>query len=339
MGLFKSSRKQDGASARADSKPPFDEIIPARGISCPYQLLRRLRQGQPAIVYEATDEHGKAAVVKQLEMQGGADLIGVMRFEREIELCVMIKHPGLPYVFGCGHDWIAFERLEHPNCDTQRKRRLTTLPGIRELLGQLAQTLAYLHSHGVVHRDVKPGHILFRDGQPVLIDLGAAGFVADDPLAESELIGSPGWMAPEQINGAGPTPEADVWSLCAVGVALVRGKPLFHGSVADVLEHRRRTTSAMLLGGRLADDPQFFELMRAGLDVPEMRPSAAEIATALAPDGMQAQASAPGPCFPSIWSGMGGRRINQASFPIDLMDDHFEKLANTPLRPTDDSGV
>lgn len=282
MGLFKLSWQHDGASARPDSKSPVAGISPARDTSCPYQLLRRLGHGQPAIVYEATDEGGRAAVVKQLEMQGGGDSIGVIRFDREVALCVTAKHPGLPYVFGCGPDWIAFERLEHPNSNTERRRRLTKLPGIRELLGQLAQTLAYLHLHGVVHRDVKPGHILFRDGQPVLIDLGAAGFVVDDPLAASELIGSPAWMAPEQIDGAGPTTEADVWSLCAVGAALVQGKPHFYGSVADILELRRRTnTSAMLLGGRLADDPQFFELMRAGLDVPEMRPSAAEIATEL----------------------------------------------------------
>jgi serine/threonine protein kinase len=275
-----------------------------------------------------------------LEIQGCGDAIGVRRFDREVALGVTVKHPGLAYVFGCGPDWIAFERLEHPNSNSERRRRLTTLLGIRELLGQLAQTLAYLHSHGIVHRDVKPGHILFRDHQPVLIDLGAAGFIADDPLAQSELVGSPAWMAPEQIEGAGPAPEADVWSLCALGVALVRGKPLFRGSAADVLEQRRRTNaSAMLLGACFDDDPQFLELMRAGLDVPERRPSAAEIATAVAPTGMQAQAPVPTQRFQSDWAGTDGHPIRWDPFQIGHIGDHPGQVANTPFPSTDDSGA
>jgi len=187
---------------------------------------------------------------------------------------------------------------------------------------------------------VKPSHILFRDHQPVLIDLGAAGFIADDPLAESEIVGSPAWMAPEQIDGARPAPEADVWSLSALGLALVLGKPLFRGSAAGVLEQRRRTdASAMLPLACFSDYPQLLKLMRAGLDVPERRPSAAEIADALAPAGMQAQHPLLTQRSQSVWAGPDERRMKRHPFQSGHFGDHSGEVENTQFRSAEDKGT
>jgi serine/threonine protein kinase len=252
--------------------------------------VRIIRQGALASVFEGVDDEGGFAIVKQMSPQRAVDPIGVARFEREIALSIMTSHPGLARVSGHASNWIAFERLELPAADERRRDWLATPAGIRHLIGQLAEVLAYLHSRGIVHRDVKPANILLRGEQPVLIDLGIAGLVADDWLDGTELVGSPAWMAPEQIAGAKAAPSADIWSLCAVGAALSRGRPLFSGSVDDVLTVRTSgKADEAYLPAHVEGDARLTELLEAGLGLAERRPRAAEIATALSkPDLGQA---------------------------------------------------
>ena len=245
--------------------------------------MRMLRQSALVSVFEGIDEKGGFAVVKQMSAERAAvDPIGVARFEREVALSTMTTHPGLARVSGHGTSWIAFERLDLPAADERRRNWLATAEGIRRLIGQLAEVLAYLHSLGIVHRDVKPANILLRREQPVLIDLGIAGLVADDPLDGTELVGSPAWMAPEQIAGAKAAPSADIWSLCAVGAALSRGRPLFSGSADDVLTLRTSgKADEAYLSAHVKGDAQLTKLLEAGLGPAERRPRAADIANAL----------------------------------------------------------
>lgn len=242
-----------------------------------------LHQGALATVFEGVGGDGGSVVVKQVSLERAAvDPIGLKRFEREIALATMTSHPGLARVVGHGSSWIAFERLEPPAADDLRRASLATLAGIRALTGQLAEVLAYLHSRGIVHRDVKPGHVMFRGEQPVLIDLGIAGLVADDPLDGTELVGSPAWMAPEQIAGTKAAPSADIWSLCAVSAALARGRPLFSGSADEVLELRRNSRAdEVYLLAHMEDDTQLTAMLKAGLGPAETRPRAVDIAAAL----------------------------------------------------------
>lgn len=251
--------------------------------SCPYRLTLPLRQGALVSVFAAEDADGAAVIVKRLNGEASsADPLGTRRFEREIALSTSMDHPGLPRVHDHGRDWIAFEYLEQPLSDIGRKARFASAAGVRWLIAQLADILAYLHSRGVVHRDLKPAHVLFRGDHPVLIDLGVAGLVCDDPLEGTEFVGSPAWMAPEQMAGAKPAPSADVWSLCAIGASLIRKSPLFSGSADDVLETRKRNeASAIRLADDLPEAPQFTALINAGFGPAGARPRAAEIALAL----------------------------------------------------------
>ncbi|MGO4836706.1 protein kinase, partial [Rhizobiaceae sp. 2RAB30] len=186
-------------------------------------------------MHEAIDGETPVVVKMLGAAANSADPVGKNRFAREIALGVGGRHPGLAKVHAYGRNWIAFELLEPPG------DRLSKPGGLRRLVAQLAATLAYLHARGVVHRDVKPAHVMFREEQPVLIDLGVAGLIADDPLEGKEMVGSPAWMAPEQILGAKPAPSADIWSLCAVGASIAKGAPLFHGTTDAVLKERRGT--------------------------------------------------------------------------------------------------
>jgi serine/threonine-protein kinase len=250
----------------------------------PYRILRTLRRGHAASVVEATGAEGAPVVVKLANPAAhGADALGAKRFEREIALCAALPHPGLARVLGHGDGWIAFEHLDAPLSDEGVRKRHAPPGAARLLLARLAATLAHLHAQGVVHRDVKPAHVMFRADVPVLIDLGVAGLVADDPLEGTEFVGSPAWMAPEQMDGAAPDEAADIWSLCAIGLWLAAGRALHEGSADDVLAARR--------GGRGPDpaampipvaDPLLASILRAGLGPAQDRPRAAAIALALA---------------------------------------------------------
>lgn len=213
-------------------------------------------------------------VVKQAR---ALDELGHLRFAREARLGRLLKHDGLARVVDSGDDWIAFEALTHPlnaltsSCDAKKLARL---------LHSIATTLAHLHAQGIVHRDLKPTHILFRDHQSVIIDLGVAGLVANDPLEGTEIVGSPAWMAPEQALGAAPAPAADVWSLCAVAYWLICGQPLYAGDADGVLNARQNITAyrpnlSAVKNGKLV------ELLTVGLGCAKRRPTAAQFAVAV----------------------------------------------------------
>jgi serine/threonine protein kinase len=240
----------------------------------PYRLTRILRDGRAFKVFEASYDDGQFIVVKQAKP--GLDADDLARFRREISLSTLLDHPGLAATLAHGEAWVAFEQLgpslaEHGKLSDN---------GASALLRVLAGTLAYLHARGIVHRDIKPSHVLFRGDQPVLIDLGVAGLVSDDPLMH-ELVGSPAWMAPEQVLGAAPSPAADIWSLCATIVFALTGERAYSGSADEVLARRRQglapTWQDLVSGSRLTD------LLQHGLGEPSQRPKAADIVGALTP--------------------------------------------------------
>jgi serine/threonine-protein kinase len=148
-------------------------------------------------------------------------------------------------------------------------------------LKSIAETLAHLHACGVVHRDLKPAHIMFRDSEAVLIDLGVAGLVGSaDRLDAGEIVGSPAWMAPEQMLGAAPEPSADIWSFCAVAHRVLNGRPLYMGTAETVLDARQAGTEPKPDFSTLTDR-RLAEALHAGFAAPAARPSAHELAMAL----------------------------------------------------------
>ena len=235
-----------------------------------------LRSSRSFDIYEAIDDAGRKVVVKRARHLAGLDR---KRFQREQRLGRALRHDGLAAVFGEAPDWIAFERLEGSLLE-----RPAGVPGLAAL-AEVAEALAYLHALGIVHRDLKPAHIMFRCDRAVLIDLGVAGLVgSEDPLDTGEMVGSPAWMAPEQMLGAMPAPSADIWSFSALAHRLLAGRALHTGTADAVIEARRAGAEPKPDFSSLADR-RLADALHAGFAAPEDRPSARELAEALARAG------------------------------------------------------
>ncbi|GAB3762744.1 hypothetical protein GCM10028796_15020 [Ramlibacter monticola] len=211
-------------AARATQPPgAFAPHIPG------FQLLRQVGRGRHAAAWLAWDEAGEREVVLKLQPAGDGALM------REYAMAVRLDGPHVVKVFGCGEaggqGWLAMEHLPGGNL-----RRLigqgNTAPEALHLLRQAAEAVAQLHRRGLVHRDVKPDNLLLRaTGELVLADFGLVTSVgAPDPRAQpGALVGTPRYVAPEQLEGACAAPAADVYSLGVLLHEMLRGCPPFAG--------------------------------------------------------------------------------------------------------------
>ncbi len=182
-----------------------------------YSIVAYLGSGGFADVYRAKDAHGAAVAVKILHK---LDDKSRARFERESEILSRIKHTNIPRLLGfgsCGNrPYMVTELLkgyELPKSDRK----------VAAFLKQIISAVDGLHRHGYVHRDIKPTNILAReDGTPVLIDFGLACPVSAEEREKAALsvedgkavaVGTAGYAAPEQFDGRGVGPQADVHSI------------------------------------------------------------------------------------------------------------------------------
>ncbi|MCR6502744.1 protein kinase [Shinella sp. CPCC 101442] len=234
-----------------------------------------LRGSGPVLVYRAA--LGEPVVVKRLA--GTGDIIAVRRFERERRFARLLRHPALPRLVAEGKDWIAFEALEVGLPEAQRH----SSAAVRAILAPLADALAFIHARGIVHRDIKPAHVLFRGEAPVLIDFGIAG-TPDDDLQQAELSGSPAWMAPEQLLGGPVGSAADIWSFSALGLFLLTGEKPYAGEADTVLRLRRagEPPAVRAYAALERNDTALAGLLEAGLGPAAGRPAAADFSRLLA---------------------------------------------------------
>lgn len=246
----------------------------------PPACLKLLRQAGGLRVYEAVSAAGQPMVVKHFSQEAdGADPIAARRFERERRLASALRHPQLAVLLEQGGDWLGFEYLQPSLAAPGQAALFGGSIAVRRLLGTLAEAIAYLHARGVVHGDIKPGHILFRGEEPVLIDFGIAALTADDPLDAIEFAGTPAWMAPEQLSGAAG-PPADIWALSAVGLWLLTGERPFSGDSEEIIRKRRQ--GAVLefdfAAARRQAEPDLVAVLARGLGPREDRPAARDLA-------------------------------------------------------------
>src|SRR4028118_1186746 len=168
------------------------------------------------------------------------------RFIREVQSAGILSHPNIVTIHDVvehsddGLAFIAMEYVRGTNLKTllQGDQPLT-LPFVVEVISQVAEALDYAHSHRVIHRDVKPANILITaDNRVKITDFGIARLDTSNLTQEGQLLGTPNYMAPEQIQGKEVDHRADLFALGVVLYEmLTRHKP-FQGENLTVVSHR-----------------------------------------------------------------------------------------------------
>jgi ABC-type branched-subunit amino acid transport system substrate-binding protein len=209
-----------------------------------YRPLRRLGAGGMGVVYLARSATGALAAVKVIRAAHADDTGFRARFRREVETASRVASPWVVPLLDADPDaespWLATEFVPGPAL-TEAVDLHGPLPyGAARLLGaRLAEALGAVHGAGLVHRDIKPGNVLLALDGPRLIDFGIARAPDDTALtATGTVVGSPGFLSPEQAQGRGREigPPSDVFSLgCLLAFAVTGTRPFGVGSPAGVL--------------------------------------------------------------------------------------------------------
>ena len=202
-----------------------------------YNLLHEVARGGMGIVFRAYDTKLQRTVaLKMILDRNLASEEAVKRFYAEAETAAGLNHPGIVPVYDvgahAGHHFYAMGFVEGPTLSNELRRRRFAMQESARLVLELARAVAYAHEHGVVHRDLKPGNILLdSDGQPHITDFGLAKRT-DRPselTMDGQIIGTPGYMAPEQAAGDVEHlgPAVDIYALGAILYHLITGHPPF----------------------------------------------------------------------------------------------------------------
>src|ERR1700749_1042363 len=210
-----------------------------RVIAGRYRLKEPSGRGAMGTVWRGWDEIlDREVAVKELRISENLPeeerAKAYQRTHREARTAARLSHPGLVTVFDVaeedGRPWIVMELVNARSLDQIiAQDGPLSPPRAAEAGRQLLSALATAHAAGVLHRDVKPSNVLLTEsGRAVLTDFGIATFAGDPRLTQTGMVmSSPGFTAPERIQGNSATPASDLWSLGATLYAAVEGKGPF----------------------------------------------------------------------------------------------------------------
>ncbi|MFF9013515.1 serine/threonine-protein kinase [Streptomyces sp. NPDC014870] len=203
----------------------------------PFRLLGRLGAGGMGRVFLARSSGGRTVAVKVVHAELAAQDEFRRRFAREVAALERVGGTGTTPVLGSDTTaqapWVAVGYVPGPSLRTVVGEEFGPLPPatVRTLAAGVARALTHVHSAGLVHRDLKPGNVLLTVDGPRLIDFGiarAVETVTDGGLTSTgALVGSPGFMSPEQVRGEKLTPASDIFCLGSLLVYAATGRSPF----------------------------------------------------------------------------------------------------------------
>ena len=250
----------------------------------PYRLLHRLGEGGMGVVHLGLDRAGRAVAVKVLRPHIAHDPDARARLAREVSSLRRVRHPLVAEVLDADVDgeqpYVVTRFVPGPGLDLVVRDQGPMLAAQLTMLGRgLSDALGAIHAAGVVHRDLKPGNVLMLDGRPVVIDFGIAHVADDVRLTTVGLVmGTPGYLSPEVIDGEPVGQATDWWGWAATLAFAATGRPPYGRGPMDVVIDRVRRGQCDLQGV----DSRLQPLLLAALDVdPDRRPHAAEVLRAL----------------------------------------------------------
>jgi uncharacterized repeat protein (TIGR03803 family) len=217
----------------------------------PYEVVKPAGAGGMGEIYSARDTRlGRVVALKVLTGRLTDQAGSRRRFEAEAQAISSLNHPNICTLYDIGHhegiDYLVMEYLEGQTLATRLKQGPVPYAELLRVAIEVSGALAYAHEHGVIHRDVKPGNIMLTDFGAKLLDFGLARWAeeagarnsvpllpADSSLTVTGLIlGTPQYMAPEQIERREIDARTDIFALGTVIFEMATGRKAFEGGTA-----------------------------------------------------------------------------------------------------------
>ncbi len=211
----------------------------------PYEIVSLLGKGGMGEVYRARDTRLRRDVAIKVAAQQFSE-----RFEREARAVAALNHPNICTLYDIGPNYLVMELVEGQNLSDRIREGAIPLAEALSFARQISDALEAAHEKGVVHRDLKPANIKIKpDGSVKVLDFGLAK-VGDSPSAQNDnsptftmgmteagmILGTAGYMAPEQARGKPVDKRADIWAFGVVVYEMVTGEYLHQGeTVSDTL--------------------------------------------------------------------------------------------------------
>ena len=227
----------------------------------PYEIVAPLGAGGMGEVYRARDPRlGREVAIKVLPQAAADDPERVTRLTREAKVLASMSHPNIAAIYGVeerdGRIALVLELVEGPTLAERLASGPLPMKTAITIALQVAQAVEAAHARGIIHRDLKPANVkITPDGRVKVLDFGVAKVLAENPgdvdsvsadgtptTRSGVVIGTPGYMSPEQATGTGVDRRADIWALGCVCFEMLAGRRPFTGATASetlvrVLEH------------------------------------------------------------------------------------------------------
>lgn len=220
----------------------------------PYRLVQRLGEGGMGVVHLGLDERGRAVAIKVLRDHVAHDPVARARLAREVATLRRVRHPRVAPVLAAAPDgprpYVVTRYVPGDPLDVWVAQHGPMDPaGLARLGRGLVEALGAIHAAGVVHRDLKPANVLINQGDPVVIDFGIAHVADEARLTHTGLVmGTPGYLAPELLDGHPVDDATDWWAWAATLLFAATGRPPFGTGPVDAILHRVRRGEADLTG-------------------------------------------------------------------------------------------
>src|ERR1043166_6596487 len=244
LGLFSHAVAGGDLSAVALAKADDASSVKATTCAAPmlggfgdYELLEEIGRGGQGVVFRARQKSlNRTVALKVIGLGQWASKAHLKRFRLEAQAAARLNHPCIVPIYEVGERdgscYFSMGLIGGGQLDAIARHEPMPSRGAAEMIAKLARTVHYAHQHGILHRDIKPGNILLdTDGEPHLTDFGLARLVeAESTVTHTEgIMGTPGYMAPEQAVGpnAQLTSATDVYGLGAVFYQLLTTQPPF----------------------------------------------------------------------------------------------------------------
>jgi serine/threonine protein kinase len=212
-----------------------------------YAITRKIGEGGMGVVYAARDERLERSVALKTMSALARDESARTRFWREARAAASVNHPNICQIYEIGEEggelFIAMELLEGESLAERLQRRAMSASQVLTIGLEILAALSALHGRGIIHRDLKPSNVFLTPHGVKLLDFGLARPELEGSMSTvtgltrtGVVVGTPRYMAPEQITGEDVDARSDLFAVGAILFEMLAGRPAFAGrTVVDVL--------------------------------------------------------------------------------------------------------